>query len=157
MKKFLLIIFIIFLTGCSNTNKEEDNKSEYIAIKSNLLEEEITNETAEELPVDITITLDRLDEEKINYKVVLNNPKENMYDIKSLVVHNYYSDEIFPSLGVFNNEKELLVDSEEQKEIELTGTIKTTKNISNMNLEIKLWLQYTDDSGEIKEIYYKTT
>ena len=80
-----------------------------------------------------------------------------MHNIKSLVVHNYYSDEIFPSLGVFNQKKELLVDTDLEEKIELTGEIKTIKNISNMNLEIKLWLQYTDDSGEIKEIYYKTT
>lgn len=154
MKKILLIILIIFLTGCTNT--EEDNKSEYIALKSNLLEEEITN-TKEELPIDITVYLDRIDEEKIKYKVILDNPKENMHNIRSLVVHNYYSDEIFPSLGVFNQKKELLVDTDLEEKIELTGEIKTIKNISNMNLEIKLWLQYTDDSGEIKEIYYKTT
>ena len=154
MKKILLIILIVFLTGCTNT--EEDNKSEYIALKSNLLEEQITNEK-EELPVDITVNLDRINEEKIDYKVTLDNPKENMHNIKSLVVHNYYSDEIFPSLGVFNQKKELLVDTDLEEKIELTGEIKTIKNISNMNLEIKLWLQYTDDSGEIKEIYYKTT
>ena len=47
--------------------------------------------------------------------------------------------------------------NEKEDEIQLTGTIKTTKNISNLNLEIRLWLQYTDESNEIKEIYYKTT
>lgn len=155
MKKFLLIILIFFLTGC--TNNEETIKNEYIAMKSNLLSANIINETSENLPLDIMINLDRNNEELITYDVILNNPKENMYDIKAIVVHNYYSEEIFPSIGVFDTVQNLLTNTEERQEIKLTGTIETTKNISSMNLEIKLWLQYKNDSGEKKEIYYKTT
>ena len=155
MKKFLLIILIFFLTGC--TNNEETIKNEYIAMKSNLLSGNIINETSENLPLDIMINLDRNNEELITYDVILNNPKENMYDIKAIVVHNYYSEEIFPSIGVFDTVQNLLTNTEERQEIKLTGTIETTKNISSMNLEIKLWLQYKNDSGEKKEIYYKTT
>lgn len=152
MKKFLLIILIIFLTGC--TNEKEDVKSEYIAMKNNLIEEKIDNKK-EELPLDITINIDRTGEELINYQVILNNPKYNMYNIKAMVVHNYYSEEIYPTIGVFDEKEELLKDTDNK--LELTGTIKTTKNISNMNLKIKLSLQYTDESGEIREIYYETT
>ena len=155
MKKFLLIILIFFLTGC--TNNEETIKNEYIAMKSNLLSANIINETEANLPLDIIININRDNEEHITYDVILNNPKENMHNIKAIVVHNYYSEEIFPSVGVFDTVQNLLINNEENKEIKLTGTIETTKNISNMNLEIKLWLQYKNDLGEIKEIYYKTT
>ena len=154
MKKFLLIILIIILTGC--TNNEENTKNEYIAMKSNLIKEEIISYSADELPIEVTTNLDRINEEEISYKVTLTNPKENMHNIKAMIVHNHYSEEIFPSIGVFDETKELL-SSDKNNEIQLTGTIKTTENISKMNLEIKLWLQYTDDSGEKKEIYYKTT
>lgn len=153
MKKFLLIILIIILTGC--TNQEENTKNQYIAAKSHLIKEKIELEKNNELPLDVIINLDRIDEEEINYEVILTNPKYNLHNIKAMVVHNYYSEEIFPSLGLFDEEKELLINNKE--EIKLAGIIKTTENISNMKLEIKLWLQYTDDSGEIKEIYYKTT
>ena len=150
MKKFLLIILIIILTGC--TNNEENTKNEYIAMKSNLIKEEIISYSADELPIEVTTNLDRINEEEISYKVTLTNPKENMHNIKAMIVHNHYSEEIFPSIGVFDETKELL-SSDKNNEIQLTGTIKTTENISKMNLEIKLWLQYTDDSGEKKEIY----
>lgn len=154
MKKFLLIALIIILTGC--TNNEENIKNEYIAMKSSLIEEKITSKDVDALPIDIVSNIDRINEEEVNYKVIFKNPKENMHDIKAITVHNHYSEEIFPSIGVFNETKELLV-TDENKEIELTGTIKTIENISKMNLEIKLWIQYTNDSGEKKEIYYKTT
>lgn len=154
MKKFLLIALIIILTGC--TNNEENIKNEYIAMKSSLIEEKITSKDVDALPIDIVSNIDRINEEEVNYKVIFKNPKENMHDIKAMIVHNHYSEEIFPSIGVFNETKELLV-TDENKEIELTGTIKTIENISKMNLEIKLWIQYTNDSGEKKEIYYKTT
>lgn len=155
MKKFLLIILIVLLTGC--TNQEENVKNEYIAMKNSLLAANIINENSEKLPLDIIINLDRNNDEVITYDVILNNPRENMHDIKAMVVHNYYSEEIFPSIGVFEEEKNLLINNQEQQEIKLTGIIETTKNISNINLEVKVWLQYTNDSGEIKEIYYKTT
>ena len=154
MKKFLLIALIIILTGC--TNNEENIKNEYIAMKSSLIEEKITSKDVDALPIHIVANIDRINEEEVNYKVIFKNPKENMHDIKAMIVHNHYSEEIFPSIGVFNETKELLV-TDENKEIELTGTIKTIENISKMNLEIKLWIQYTNDSGEKKEIYYKTT
>ena len=50
----------------------------------------------------------------------------------------------------------LLLKNDDEK-LELTGTIKTTKNISDIDLKIKLSLQYEDELGEIREIYYETT
>ena len=152
MKKFLLIILIIFLTGC--TNKNEDVKSEYIAMKNHLFEEKIEDNN-DDLPLDIVVNVDRLDEEEVVYKVILDDPKEDMYNIKVMVVHNYYSEEIYPTIGVFDEKEELLKGDDEK--LELTGTIKTTKNISDIDLKIKLSLQYEDKLGEIREIYYETT
>lgn len=152
MKKVLLIVLIIFLTGC--TNEKENVKSEYIAMKNHLLEGKIV-EMNEDLPLDIVINVDRLDEEEVFYQVILSNPNEDMYNIKVMVVHNYYSEEIYPTIGVFDEEEDLLKNDDEK--LELTGTIKTTKNISDIDLKIKLSLQYEDELGEIREIYYETT
>jgi len=153
MKKFLLIIIIILLTGC--TNKEETTKNEYIAMKNNLIKEEI-NIDKENLPLDVITEIDRLNEEEIIYKVILKNPKENMHNIKIMLIHNQYSEEIFPSVGVFDEKKELLKEAKDNK-IELTGKLKTIENISKMNFQIKLLIQYINDLDEKKEIYYKTT
>ena len=155
MKKRYIIPFIciFLLVGCSN--KEEISKSEYINMKSNLLEKEKYTEK-DNLPLDITIKIDRIDKEKIKYKVILSNPKENMKNIKAMVIHNYYTEELFPSIGIFDEKKELLTE-EKNNTIELENNIKTTKNISKLNLELKVWIEYTNNEGKKQELFYKTT
>lgn len=145
---------MVLITGCAN--KEEKDKNEYLAIKSNLLEN--TNfERIENLNCDVTVSVDRINEEEISYRVIIDNPKENMNDIKAMVVHNYYTEDIFPSLGLFDDAESLIVGNEEVRGIELVGYIDTIKDISALNLKLKIWIQYTDDNGEVKDIYYKTT
>ena len=144
-----MILFVF--TGCEN--KEEQAKSEYIAAKSNLLS---MNNYMEEFPLEIIVSIDRVEEEKINYKVVFQNPKENMHQIKAMVVHNYNNEDIFPSVGLFDESQELLVEQDTLNKLELKGTIESIKNISKLDLQLKVWLEYIDDNGEKKNIYYRT-
>ena len=156
-KTLLLIVLLLFmLTGCKN--EEESEKSEYLAMKSDLLAKEEFTDTSD-IVCDITFSLDRLDEEKVTYSVILNNPKENMNDIKAIVVHNYYTEEVFPTIGLFDKSTDLLVNGQNDKDssVELTGNIETTNDIDNLDLELKILIEYKTDSGEVKDIYYKTT
>lgn len=158
MKKTLLLmmILLIALTGCKN--EEEDEKNEYLAMKSDLLAKDKFDD-ASSMNCDITFSLDRLDEEKVTYSVVLSNPKENMHDIRAIVVHNYYTEEVFPTVGLFDKPVDLLVNSQDEKDnsVELVGNIETTDDIDNLDLELKILIEYKTDSGEVKDIYYKTT
>lgn len=158
MKKFniLLILLLILVTGCTNKNTGEEDKSEYLAMKSNLIENEEFLE-ASDLDFDITISVDRINDEEVSYRVIIDNPKVNMNDIKAMVVHNYYTEDIFPSLGLFDDKESLVVGNEDVKGIELVGYIDTTKDIDELNLELKIWVEYTLDDGEVKDIYYKAT
>jgi len=151
-KRILWIVMLFLLVGCST--KEEKEKNEYIAVKSNLLEE-TTYTLSSELPLDIRVELDRLEEEIVDYKVIFSNSKEDMYDIEAMVVHNYYNDDLFPTIGLFDEKKDLLKSSEDT--IELKDTIKTNKNLSTIDLELKIYIKYKDKNGKNKEIYYKTT
>lgn len=151
MKKiYLLFIALFFITGCEN--KEEERKSEYIAVKSNLLS---ATDYEEDLPLEIIVSLDRVEEEKINYKVVFQNPEENMHHIKAMIVHNYHNEDVFPSVGVFDEVQELLVEGEESKSLELHGTFESAKNMNQLDLQLKIWIEYQDDNGKIKNIYYR--
>lgn len=154
MKKLIFLFLSIFIiVGCDN--QEEIVKNEYITIKNNLLkQQEYTS--LEELPLDITIHIDREDEEVIDYEVVLEHPKENMYSIKALVIHNYYTEGVFPSIGLFDDEKKSLLQEEKTDDtISLSDKIETTKDISKLNLELKLWIEYQNEVGETKTIYYR--
>ena len=158
-KYYFIFLCCLLLIGCSN--QEETIKNEYIAMKSNLLNE--SNYTSkEDLPLDITIHIDRTGEEVVDYKVILENPKENMNELKAMVIHNYYNEDVYPSIGLFDEPQNLLVNQEnsesnKENQIEIKDTIKTAKNISKLNLELKIWIEYKTDDGKIKDIYYKTT
>ena len=148
-----ILISLLILTGCEN--EEETIKNKYIAMKNQTCDE--NNYQNEELPLEIITTIERIDEEAINYNVVIKEPRENMHDVKAMVVHNYYNEDVFPSIGVFDEPKDLLINNDETSELILKDTIKTTKNISKLDLELKIWIQYINDNGEKKDLYYKTT
>lgn len=151
----ILLLALILVTGCDN--KEENEKSEYLDMKSDLLERKKFTDQ-EKITCDIKVDIDRKDEEMVSYKVTLSNPKENMHDIRMLVVHNYYTEEVFPSIGLFNKTKDLLIDkNSDSSSIKLSGTIKTTDDIENIDLKLKIYIKYTDDNDNEKDIYYKTT
>ena len=148
----VLIISLLFFTGCENT--KENEKSKYLSMKSELLSvKDFTN--YEDLNCDIVVNIDRINSEKYSYEMIISNPKENMNNIKALLIHNYYSEDLFPSIGLFNNTKSLKAGSDDN--IILKGNIKTDKDIDNLKLKLKLLLSYVDDNGNKKDIYYKTT
>lgn len=155
MKKVLIffLLSLFLLTGCEN--KEEDSKNQYLSLKNKIMEKEDYTKI-ENLPIDITTKIDRQDEEKVRYKVVLDNPKENMKNMKVIVVHNYYTENLFPTIGIFDKTKELSTNTEKNK-VELEDVIETTKNLSDISLELKVWVEYTNDLGETKDFLYKTT
>lgn len=159
MKKLVVLIFIIFIVGCSNVKIEQNEeiskeKEDYLAIKNELnnIEEYISDE---ELPCDITISVDRVNNEEISYRAIIDNPKIDMYNVRALLIHDYFTEDIFPSIGIFDKRENLLLNNEEVRGISLVGYIETTKDIEELNLNIKLYIEYTDNEGNVKEIYYK--
>lgn len=152
MKKYLLIGMIFILVGCSN--EIEEQKTVYTELKKELfIQENFTN--IEDIPFNITTTVQRKTEEQIQYEVMIDHPEEEMHQVKVLVLHNYFTDEIFPSVGIFEEAPDLIPDEEDT--LILTGNIDTTKDIMNLNLMIKIYIEYEDENQEIHQIYYQST
>lgn len=152
MKKVLLLVLPLLLVGCSK-DKLTLEKDEYLVFKEELLEKNnFTNE--EDINFDLTISVDRVNEEEISYRAIIDNPKENMHNIKAILVHDYLTDEVFPSLGIFDDTIDLIIDDENIKGINLVGYIKTTKEIKEIDLNIKVYVEYTDDNNKVKKVYY---
>jgi hypothetical protein len=155
MKRFVIFLFILFIiTGCSSDTTDQEEKSDYLAWKSELVEQDNFSSN-EELNCDITVSVDRVSDDVVSYTTFLSNPKEDMHSIKMMVVHNYFTEEVFPTIGIFDDTKELLEDDDNN--ITLVGYIDTTQDIQKLNLELRIWIEYTDNDGNIKDIYYKTT
>lgn len=161
MKKALIVLAIfILITGCSEEvevgidSKVEENKLSYLDIKNDLTNKEEFN-NIEDIDFTITSRINRISEEEISYRVIIDNPKVNMHDVQALLIHNNFTEDIFPSIGIFDDKTSLLVDNENLKGIELVGYIETTKKLKDLDIELRLWLKYLDDNNEKHEIYYK--
>ena len=156
MKKLVVLIFIVFLVGCSNIKIEQNEeinkeKEDYLAIKNELNSvKEYVND--DDLPCDVTISIDRINKEEISYRAIVDNPKIDMYNVKALLIHDYFTEDIFPSIGIFDEPQNLIIGNEEVKGFELVGYIETSKDI---DVNLKLYLEYTDINGNISDIYYK--
>ena len=152
MKKriLLFILLIIVLTGCSNKEltKEKEIYNSYISLLDKV------NESSNEYPFDIEVSLDKLTDKIVRYQVIIDNVKENIYNIEAVAVHNIETDDIFPSIGIFDDKENLEV-GKKPPGIILVGYIDTDKEIEDLNCKIKVLVKYEQDNNK-KEVYYVT-
>ena len=79
MKKILIIsiTLILFLTGCNTNTNIDKEKEDYLAIKQELLNS--NNFTDEDnLPFDLNVYVNRVNDEELSYRAIIDNEKENM-------------------------------------------------------------------------------
>ena len=144
MKKILVIIFTcMFLCGCEN--KEAYKKQLF---SSNMF----TND--ENLPLKININLKK-EKSFINYNIILSAAQEDLNEMQVLVVHNQITNEVYPSLGIFNEKGTLR--SNDNSKLELNGSFESNQDIEEVVVNFKFVIKYTDNEGRKKIIYYKTT
>ena len=148
MKKILVVIVLLLLTGC--TNKVEEEKYAYLEYKNNL-EEQKDFVSQESLEFNTYFNLVRETEEKVTYSLVIDSPKVNMNNVKALLIHDFVTDDVFPSVGIFDEPVTLHKDSNDK--IYLEGIIQTIDDISDT--KFKLYLEYVDDDGLENSIYYE--
>ena len=148
MKKILVVIVLLLLTGC--TNKVEEEKYAYLEYKNNL-EEQKDFVSQESLEFNTYFNLVRETEEKVTYSLVIDNPKFNMKNVKALLIHDFITEDVFPSVGIFDEPVTLHKDSNDK--IVLEGSIQTIEDISDT--KFKLYLEYVDDDGLENSIYYE--
>lgn len=146
MKKCLLLICLFLLVGCST---KEEEKYAYLEYKS-ALEEKEEYDSEEQLDFNTYFNIERTDE-IVNYSIVIDNPKKDMHNVKALLIHDYMTEEAFPSIGIFDEPKELLTGSDNK--ITLEGKIQTIDDISNV--KFKLYLEYIDNNDNENKFYYE--
>ena len=146
MKKLLLVIISLFLlVGCST--KEEDEKIAYLEYKNELEE---VKDFDSEVDFNTYFNIVRENEETVNYSLIINNPKINMNNVKALLIHDYSTEDAYPSVGIFDEPITLNASSEDS--IILKGAITSNEDLGDV--KFKLYLEYSDDNGELNKIYY---
>ena len=115
MKKILLVLCIL-LAGCSKPTI-------YDTYVKNLKE---NNNISTDIPFDIEFYIDNVNENRIIYQVIIDNPQIETDNVTALVIHDGKTNDIFPSVGIVDEPINLNID----KGIILLGYIDQTSDIN---------------------------
>ncbi len=151
MKKLLLLISILLLCACSSDSIELKKYNSYI-------KELNTSENSREIPFDISIDLNKFTDKEYIYKLIIDNPKEELRDIEVLIVHDKDTNDIFPSSGIFDDKYNLIPnninkDINNVKGIILIGYLPYEESI---DITFKVLFKYKDKYNKINTIIYST-
>lgn len=156
-KLFLIIISITLLTGCNNTLLSVENEVYYSYIDS--LEK--SNAVNDYIPFNIEVYVDKIIETEVMYRVIIDKPKTSLRDIEVIVIHDKYTEDIYPSSGIFESKYSLIPDvinksSNYVEGIILVGYIPFDQELESLDATFKVLFKYKDDQGVEKEIIYST-
>lgn len=151
------IFLLLTVTGCTKKEELPKEAKQYQKLVQQLKSEKIESQ---ELPCHLEVHLESSKDNELMYTVVLDEPKEEMYQITALFMHDDESDSAYPSIGIFDDKLNLVpgvVDKEKSmvKGIVLSGYIKTSKKPKNYHGTFRLYLDYETKDKEKKTIFYE--
>ena len=141
----------ILLTGCIN-NKISEEKQLYLDYIKEL---KTVDQSSENIPFDIEVKFDKLIDNEVRYQVIIDNVKENIYDIEALAIHNKETNDVFPSIGIFDEKQDLLVNKKPSGVI-LVGYIGYEGRIEDFKCKLKLIVKYKTINKKENKVYYVT-
>ena len=147
MKKILIILLLIFfICGCSNVSKEKQEYLNYIdELKS-------IKTSSEEYPFNIEVKYDKITSKEVRYQVILDEVKEDITDITMIAYHNKKTEDVYPSIGIFD-EKESLLKDKKPSGLILVGYIDYKGEIEDFNITTKVLIKYNIKNKEYKIFY----
>ncbi len=159
MLKIVVIIITLFCTGCikNELNEETDIYNDYVKRLEYLEDKDFS----EELPFDINIYYDKIIETEIMYKIIIDNPKTSIKNIKALAIHDQPTNDVFPTLGMFDEKYTLIpgvIDSEKNyiEGIILIGYIPFDYELDEFEAEFRVLVKYEDEDSKLQEIFYSS-
>lgn len=154
----IILILILLLTGCLDGKTLVTQKKMYqrMIVK---LEEAKEEEFKEPLGYEINIYIEKVVATELMYRIVIDNPTKSMKDMVVLVIHNYPTNDIFPSIGIFDEQVSLVpgvIDFKNNyvKGINLIGYIDYDKDIITFDGIFKVLISYQDEFGNSYNDYY---
>ena len=149
MKKIFMLLLCFFLFGCSHSKSIESLQfDEYHQIQESLIEQTVFTD---EFDFDVYVVFNEINDE-YRYDLIIDNPQNIMYDITAMCYIDEDTDDMFPSLGVFDEDmfhlKKGYINKEEgfYKGIQLSGmTLQKGK--------VKLYISYYDKEDKKIELF----
>ena len=129
MKKILIVlfVFIFILTGCTSQKVSRKNEKEKKVYIKYIQKVKKVKESSSDLPFTVEIKYDKVDSE-LRYQVIIDNPTNEIKDISAIAVHNKQTDNVFPSVGIFDK-KVNLIPNKKPSGVILVGYVPYEKNI----------------------------
>ena len=161
----LLAISVFLIIGCNNTKetkkeekketkkqttvkKSETTKDKYIKSVQELRK---VKESTEDLPFTVEVKYEKMDDE-VRYQVIIDNPSNKITDITALAIHDKQTDDVFPSVGIFD-EKVNLIPDETPSGVILVGYIPYEGEIEDFTCEVKVLISYKMEEKTHKAYY----
>ena len=164
MKKKVLVFLVIVLSlftivGCTNKKEEtkkekkvkqnvETNKDVYIKYVKELKK---VKESTEDLPFTIEVKYEKMDDE-VRYQVIIDNPTKDITSVRAIAIHNKQTDNVFPSVGIFDKKVDLIPDKKPSGVI-LVGYIPYVGDIDNLDIEMKVLISYKMEDKSYTSYY----
>lgn len=124
------------------------------------MEANSNEKVTDNLPFDITVNIEKLIDSEITYRIIIDNPKEIVKNIKTIVVHNHKTDDIYPTSGIFEEPLNLIpnsidLDENDVKGIILIGYIDYDKDIELFKGLFRILVKYENAYGNNEQVYYE--
>ena len=166
MKKKIIVVLIVLslfvFVGCTNvkdkekvdkvqkTNKIESKKDTYIKYVKQLKK---IKESDQDLPFKVDVVYEKMTEE-VRFQVVIDEPTSEIKNIRALAIHDKQTDDVFPSIGIFDKKMNLIPDKKPSGVI-LVGYIPYEGEMEDFDVEMKVLIEY-EYEGNKKTSYYLT-
>ena len=153
MKRILIVflVLILFLTGCTTNDisKEKDTYLTYIKELRNI------NKSTKEVPFNIEVRFDKITDDEIRYQVVIDEVKEDITDVEAIAIHDKQTDDVFPSIGIFDKKQRLKV-GKKPSGIILVGYIDYLGKVEKFKCNLKILIKYNTNDRKSHTVYYVT-
>lgn len=162
MKNKLLICFVVIISlftlfGC--TTKKEDvkkTKKENVETEKDIYIKYVqklkkVKKTTDDLPFTVEVEYEKMDDE-VRYQVIIDNPTNNITNIQALAIHNMQTDDVFPSVGIFDKKVKLIPD-EKPSGVILVGYFPYKGDIDKLDVEMKVLISYKIDETSYTSYY----
>ena len=160
MRRILIVLFILLLSGCQTKEVVDDNLLRYQAIENSIIEKSEFKCTSQYY--DMELEMSKIDENNYRYYLTLLNPKVAMYDliVAAKDVDEFNNDELMmPSKGIFDDIKYKLIPNQYNPEkgfvkgIILSG-IKTIEDNQDPYIDLRLYVQWKNQDYSIDTVEY---
>lgn len=153
----IIIISMLLLIGCT-TNSYKEEKELYNHFINDLMKAKL-EDFSDDLPFNLNVYFDKVSDSEITYRIIIDEPKIIMNNIKVIAIHDQKTNDIFPTIGIFDQPLNLIpgdIDLTLNKVggIILVGYIPYQGKLEDFKCNIKVLLEFEDESSHLNRLFY---